>query len=175
MFYRASHPLIALLTALAVASAGGCAAMRRSWQFHAEPVATLPIALSVVEATVMQRRIEVTLELTNTGEEPAEVHCDQVTVTLPDGTVFDGELAGIGADIGRKLVGLGLRDGVDKRALSRGQNTRFSFGINQGARDLRRFATLEVRILDLTVNGAHLDLPPVVLRAPQEAPLGEDI
>lgn len=149
--------------------------MRRSWQFYAEPVAAMPIALSVVEANVAQRRIEVTLELTNTGEEPADVACDQVTVTLPDGTVFDGELAGIGADIGRKLAGLGLRDAVDKRALQRGQNTRFSFGINQGARDLRRFANLEIRLLDLVVNGQRIELPPVVLRAPPDAPLGEDI
>ncbi|MBM4342540.1 MAG: hypothetical protein FJ100_04090 [Deltaproteobacteria bacterium] len=163
------------LAVLAAVVCGGCAAMRRSWQFHGEPVAATPIALSVVESSVAQRRIEVTLELTNTGEEPAEITCDQVTVTLPDGTVFDGELSGIGADIGRKLAGLGLRDGVDKRALERGQNTRFSFGINQGARDLRRFPSLEIRLTDLVVNGQRVDLPAVVLRAPPEAPMGEDI
>ena len=169
-----SHRSLLMLVTLLLLIAG-CAAMRRTWQFSGPPLAAPQLAIAVDSAVVAQRRLEVTLKLTNTGSAAALFTCDAVSLTLPDGEVFTGEISGLKADFSRKMVALGLRDEVDQKSLPAGATTTLEFSINQGHRDLRRHARLELRLPDLKMDGTLQNLMPIILLAPPEAPIGEDI
>ncbi|MSQ83347.1 MAG: hypothetical protein EXR77_10750 [Myxococcales bacterium] len=169
-----SHRSLLMMVMLLLLIAG-CAAMRRTWQFSGPPLAAHMVAIAVDSAVVAQRRLEVTLKLTNTGPAAAQFTCDAVSVTLPDGEVFSGEISGLKADFSRKMLALGFRDENDQKSLPAGATTILEFSINQGHRDLRRHARLELRLPDLKIDGALQNLMPIILLAPPEAPIGEDI
>ncbi len=165
----------ALALAMALVALTSCAAMRRTWQFQGQSASAPALQVEVQSADVSQRHLGLQLRLRNPGAQPIAVQCENAAVTLPDGQTFTTSVGGLHSDWQRGLaaVGIGKRPGT--LTIAAGETAALEISLTQGQRDLRRVGVLQVRLSDLQVDGQPVELPPVLLRAPPEAPLGEDI
>ncbi len=156
-----------------------CAAMRRTWQFHAEPVATAASSpgfeVRVRSAAVTQHRVAIELTLHNTGTQPLTVQCENASLTLPDGATFTSSFGNVQSDMARRLAVIGIGKAGEPLTIAPGASAPLELSISQGRRDLRRFPKLLIQFIDLKLGGEPVSLPPLQLLAPPEAPLGEDI
>ncbi|MBI5610540.1 MAG: hypothetical protein HY902_16810 [Deltaproteobacteria bacterium] len=166
---------VALGTVLAATALTGCAAMRRTWQFQAEATSSPALQVKVESAAVSQRRLAMQLRLHNPGAQPITIQAENATLTLPDGQEFTSSVGGLQSEFAKGLANIGIGKAAPPVTIAPGESVPLEISISQGRRDLRRFATLQVRLPDLRIDGQPATLAPLVLRAPADAPLGEDI
>lgn len=149
--------------------------MRRTWVFSAQPVRAADITLHVERAEVSQKILRMKLILTNTGTTALTLGCSRFTVTLPDGQQFSSNVGGLASAVRGTLAGWGLAQAQSTQDTPPGAGLVLEATVTQGSRDLRRQPRLLIRLDDVTVNGASVDVPAVQLLAPPEAPMGEEI
>ncbi|HJN77726.1 MAG TPA: hypothetical protein QGF58_27645 [Myxococcota bacterium] len=149
-----------------------CLAMKRTWEFSADPAPADPIVVRVAETRVQQKDASIELSIVNQTDEPFEVELRQSRLSLPDGEAWPAFVGdGKGTDFARLILGFQPKDEV--LALPPGGDARAMVRVHQYGRDLRRHSALTLH-LELRVDGQALTVP-VVLEAPSEAPMGEHI
>jgi hypothetical protein len=164
--------------ALAVLLLTGCAAMKRTWQFSAPAVSGPAVQVGLRQADVTQKTAFVTFWVRNISSQPVTVEAGTFSLRLPDGTEVSGKTAlfdrGYDGAVGL-LAQAGWVDEPKKPSLAPGKEMEVALAFRQYGRDLRRHPTLSVALDALLVNGQPAQLPPLLLHAPAEAPMGEDI
>ena len=156
----------------------GCAAMKRSWQFSAPAVSGAAVQVGLKQADVTQKTAFVTFWVKNISPQPVTVEAGTFSLRFPDGTEVSGKTAlldrGYDGAVGL-LSHTGWVDAPKTPSLAPGQTLEVALAFRQYGRDLRRHPTLSVALEALSVNGQPAQLPPLLLHAPAEAPMGEDI
>jgi hypothetical protein len=163
---------------LVVAVLAGCAAMKRTWHFQAAPVANAQVQVTPGTIGVAQKSVFVSFTVRNTSPAPATIEARAFVLRLPDGTTVAGNTSFItrSYDTARGLLArVGWADGKATPAVPPGGEVEIALNFRQYGRDLRRHPTLIVALDGLLVDGQPAALPPLVLTAPPEAPMGEDI
>jgi hypothetical protein len=168
------------LTALAAVAlvAAGCAAMKRTWHFQAAPVASAQVLVTPGRIGVAQKSAYVSFRVRNTSAVPAVVEAGTFVMRLPDGTAVTGHTSFLtrGYEGARGLlVRVGWADAQGRPAVPPGGEVEIALNFRQYGRDLRRHPRLTIALDGLVVDGKPAALPPLVLTAPPEAPMGEDI
>jgi hypothetical protein len=174
---RVRSRVAAFLAASCVVSLAGCAAMKRTWDFQAAEVKSPTLQAVVTSAEVTRNSVDVELEVVNRSSGPIRLDVGTLHLYLPDGTAVEGgaSLLSRGMDLSQSaLVGLGLAEAKDDRVRP-DQAAQLLLEFREPRRDLRRFAELRVVLTSILVNGQPSDLPNLILKAPPEAPMGEDI
>jgi hypothetical protein len=163
----------ALRLAVAALALSGCAAMKRTWAFS-EPTVTGPqLRVEARETLVTQKDVWLELEVKNVSGTPLDVDMETFVLTLPDGE----EVLGYVDYMTRKKEQLSgvVRRNDDDPPLQPGQHLRIQLNFHQYGRDYRRLPTLIVDLSGILVDGVSADVPPLVLEAPANAPMGEHI
>jgi len=156
----------------------GCAAMKRTWVFQAQPVAAEPVRVVLKQADITQKTAFVSFTVENTSQRAVQIEVGTFTLTLPDGTSVSGKTALFdrGYEGARGLLEqVGWIDKQAKPGLLPGKSLEVALAFRQYGRDLRRHPTLSVALDALSIDGHAAKLPPLVLTPPPGAPLGEDI
>ncbi len=151
--------------------------MKRTWQFEAAEVRSPRLQAVVTRAEVTRNAVDIELEVVNRSADPIRLDVGALHLYLPDGTAVEGgaSLLSRGVEFSRSaLVGLGLAEAQDDR-IRPGQAAQLLLEFREPRRDLRRFPELGVVLTGILVNGQPSDLPNLTLKAPPEAPMGEDI
>jgi hypothetical protein len=164
--------------ALSLTLTAGCAAMQRTWQFNAGPVASERLEVVPQRADVGLSSATIRFTVRNRSSAPLTIDADAFTLRLPDGTIVIGTTSFFGRvyDQTRGLLErVGWMNGREKPALAPGASLNIAVAFRQYGRDLRRQPTLTVALDGLRVDGRPSELPPLVLVAPPGAPIGEDI
>ncbi|MEA2699714.1 MAG: hypothetical protein QOI66_3985 [Myxococcales bacterium] len=167
-----------VLVTCALLLTAGCAAMKRTWQFNAAPVASERLEVLPQRADVALKSATIRFTVRNKSSAPLTIDADTFTLRLPDGTTVVGKTNFFGRayDQTRGLLErVGWMNGRDKPALAPGASLDIAVAFRQYGRDLRRQPTLTVALDGLHVDGRPAELPPLVLVAPPGAPIGEDI
>lgn len=154
----------------------GCAAMQRTWSFHAATAGTPWVEPSVQSAKVTRNDVTLELTLLNKTSNPARLDVGRTALRLPDGTTIEGN-----ADLveqGQALAGALMRElgwMQPEGAIAPGQARELRLVFRHHRRDLRRFSWMTVDLSQVSLNGRPAGLPALVLTAPPDAPIGEDI
>ncbi len=167
----------ALIATVSLTLLVGCAAMQRTWAFAGAPVEGPQLRVEATEALITQKDVWLTIRVENVGTTPLRVSLETFVLTLPDGE----EVLGYVSYLTRRQQQLeGAWDRVRRKdaedpPLQPGQDFAIQLNFHQYGRDYRRLPTLHIDLAGLLLDGASADLPPLVLTAPPEAPLGEHI
>lgn len=156
----------------------GCAAMKRTWEFQAVPVASPQVQVTPGRIGVAQKSAYVSFRVRNMSAVPAVIEAGTFVLRLPDGTAVIGKTSFLsrGYEGARGLLTrVGWADAKSTPALPPGGEVEIALNFRQYGRDLRRHPTLTVALDGLLVDGKPAALPPLVLTAPPGAPMGEDI
>ncbi len=165
------HHLMSLTVAALVLSS--CAAMKRTWAFSQPDVAGPALKVQATESLVTQKDVWLQIDVQNVSDQPLDIDLATFVLTLPDGE----EVLGYVSYMTRKkkqLSGMVKRNDEDP-ALEPGQSFEIQLNFHQFGRDYRRLPTLSVDLSGILVDGVSADMPPLVLEAPPEAPMGEHI
>src|SRR6185369_8409200 len=136
------------------------------------------VQVTAARIGVAQKSAYVSFLVRNTSSAPGVIEAGTFTLRLPDGTTIAGHTSfiGRGYEGARGLLErAGVVDAKGKSAVAPGASVEIALGFRQYGRDLRRQPTLTVALDGLLVDGRPVALPPLVLVAPPEAPMGEDI
>ena len=161
-----------------VSLTAGCAAMQRTWQFHATPVATSPVRVELADAQITQKTAFVTLGVTNVSSAPITLEAKTFELTLPDGAMFVGKTSFLGRKLKEAkgmLASIGMMDEEEAPKLEPDATVSIKLAFRQYGRDFRRHPKLRVDLAALQVDGKPLPNAVLVLEAPPEAPMGENI
>jgi len=175
---RAPAALLAGVVALAALAVGGCAAMKRTWVFHAPTVAGPRVDVTPNRLEVAQKSAYVSFWVRNVSAAPVVVEAGGFTMRLPDGTAIVGKTNFFNRHVDgawSALARTGLVAEKGKPALPPGASVEIALQFRQYGRDLRRQASLTVALDGLRVDGQPAALPPLIMSPPPEAPQGEDI
>jgi len=168
--------VVALVAGALIAT--GCAAMKRTWEFQAVPVASPQLQVTPGRIGVAQKSAYVSFRVRNVSAAPAVVEAGTFVLRLPDGTAVTGKTSFLtrGYEGARGLLArVGWADGKSTPPLPPGAEVEIALNFRQYGRDLRRHPTLTVALDGLLVDGKPAALPPLVLTAPPGAPMGEGI
>jgi len=163
---------------ISILSVPGCAAMVRTWSFHADPVQGPRLEVAVTRANVKQKDAYVTLRIKNRTSSPLRVELATFTLRLPDGEPVLGKtgLMGRAARGARGVLGkLGIAGKTEEPGLAPGAALEARLSFRQNRRDLRRHPRLTIDLSAIRVEGQPARLPQLVLTAPDNAPMGEHI
>ena len=164
------RPMSLAVAALVLSS---CAAMRRTWAFSEPDVAGTTLWVRATESLVTQKDVWLQIEVQNVSDTPVDIDLATFVLTLPDGE----EVLGYVSYMTRKkekLTGLVKRND-EEPPLAPGQSFEVQLNFHQFGRDYRRLPTLSVDLSGILVDGTSADMPPLLLEAPPEAPMGEHI
>ncbi len=168
---------IGMALALAALSQVGCAAMQRTWAFSTLDVTGPALWVHATETLVTQKDVWLQIRVENVSGGPLDVDLETFVLTLPDGE----QVLGYVSYMTRKKDQMGgawdkvRRKDVDDPPLQPGKSFEIQLNFHQYGRDYRRLPTLSVDLSGILVDGASVTLPPLVLEAPAEAPMGEHI
>jgi len=171
--HRTGVAALSMVVALA-----GCAAMKRTWVFHAAPVVGERVDVTPNRLEVAQKSAYVSFWIRNRSAAPVVIEPGSFTLRLPDGTTVAGKTNFFNRHVDgawSALAWTGLVEQKGKPALPPGASVEVALQFRQYGRDLRRQPSLTVTLDGLRVDGQPVALPPLVLTAPPEAPMGEDI
>jgi hypothetical protein len=168
-----------LLACVAIASfvSLSCAAMQRTWDFNPAARGNQLVEPRIEFAKVSRAVVVVDLALVNRTATPAELELGRTMLSLPDGTTIQGnadlvELTQSGAL--SLLEDFGFKKSQDSR-VGPGETRTFELVFRHSRKDLRRFPWMTIDLGTASVDGAYAGLPALVLTAPADAPMGEDI
>lgn len=153
-------PLLLLL-------APACSAMKRSWEFTAVAVDSPRAHLEVDEVRVRQKDLRVSLRLRL--EEGGALRLADPRIQLDGGKDLSGHAS---LWEGSPLVYLKPEDDA---IVNVGQTVELRLWFHTPTRDLRRAPVYALDLSGFTLDGVPLDLPPLQLRAPPEAPTGDGV
>ena len=168
--------VVALIAGALIAT--GCAAMKRTWEFQAVPVASPQLQVTPGRIGVAQKSAYVSFRVRNVSAAPVVVEAGTFVLRLPDGAGVTGKTSFLtrGYEGARGLLArVGWAEGKSTPPLAPGAEVEIALNFRQYGRDLRRHPTLTVALDGLLVDGKPAALPPLVLTAPPDAPLGEGI
>ena len=147
-----------------------CLAMKRSWEFTGPPTEAAPVKVRVAETRVQQKDARLELSLKNTSDARIKVELRQSELALPSGEAWPAFVGdGKGTDFARLTLGIQPKDEVLQLGPREDHVVRVR--VHQYGGDLRRHPELHLD-LQLRVDGQPLTVP-VVIRAPDDAPMGE--
>ena len=150
-----------------------CTAMVRTWHYTGSPLQTSHLDVSVVSANITQKVAHVRFELKNTTPEYLVITTDQLTLTLDDDKtqVF-----------GKTAMALRALSGVQKQFFGKedpklppGKSIEIQVAFRLANRDLRRHPSMTISLEGISVNGSALANQHITIKAPADAPIGEDI
>lgn len=157
------RPLLPILLLLVP----GCSAMKRSWEFTAAAVDSPGAHVDVDEVRVNQKDLRVSLRLRL--DEGGALRLADPRIQVDGGKDLSGHAT---LWEGSPTVYLQPKDDA---LVNVGQTVELRLWFHTPTRDLRRAPVYALDLSGFTLNGVPLDLPPLQLRAPPEAPTGDGI
>ena len=150
-----------------------CTAMIRTWHYSGTPVQTPQLDVKITAAHITQKTAHVRFELKNTTGEELTITTNQLTLTLDDDkTTVPGKTA----------MALRALSGVQKQFFGKedpklppGQTMEIQVAFRLANRDLRRHPSMTIALDGIIVNGSGLANQHITIKAPPDAPIGEDI
>ena len=168
-----------MVVALAVGAliATGCAAMKRTWHFQAVPVASAQVQVTPGVIGVAQKSAYVSFKVKNVSAVPAVVEAGTFVLAFPTAPPSSEKRASSPvATTGHAACSRAWAGRTETTPpLAPGAEVEIALNFRQYGRDSRRHPTLTVALDGLLVDGKPAALPPLVLTAPPDAPMGEDI
>lgn len=152
----------ALLPLLLVLS--GCAAMQRSWEYSASPVESSVARVEVDEVIVRQKDLRVELRLR--VDRGGTLRLGEPRIRLDGEQDLEGRVS-----VWEGSIAQWARP-IEEAVLNPGATVTLRAWFHTPVTDLRRNPHYTLELGALTLDGVPLELPPITLTAPPEAPMG---
>lgn len=156
-----------LILPILLLTLSGCAAMKRSWEFSASAVES-PLARVDVDA-VMVRQKDLSVKVRLRVNAGGTLRLGDPKIRAEGGGEFKGHAS---VWTGSPVVFLKPED---EAIVGPGQTVELRLWFHSASRDLRRAPVYTLELGGTTLNGALLELPPLRLVAPPDAPMGDGV